>query len=68
VEELRPLTINEAARAFNCPAYMIRTQAKKGEFPVIKVGNRIYIVRAVFEDYLRNGGKRLNEPEQFTRK
>lgn len=55
------LTINETAKEFDFPAYAIRTLVKRGAFPVIQVGNRCYIVRSVFEQYLQKGGE-LYEP------
>ena len=50
------LTINAPAKKFNFPAYAIRTLVKRGEIPVIQAGNRCYIVRSVFEQYLEKGG------------
>lgn len=50
------LTINETAKEFNFPTYAIRTLVKRGEIPVIQAGNRCYIVRSVFEQYLQKGG------------
>ncbi len=51
------LTIRETAEQFQFPEYAIRTLVKNGAFPVIKVGNRCYISREVFMDYLRKGGE-----------
>lgn len=50
------LTIKETAQEFQFPEYAIRTLVKKGAFPVIQVGNRCYIVRDVFAEFLRKGG------------
>jgi len=63
VEQKNALTINETAKAYNFPAFAIRTLVKRQAFPVIQVGNRCYIMRNVFEDYLAKGGD-LYEPEQ----
>ena len=51
------LTIRETAERFQFPEYAIRTLVKTGAFLGIKVGNRCYISRDVFADYLRKGGK-----------
>ena len=50
------LTIRETAQEFQFPEYAIRTLVKQGAFPVIRVGNRCYISRDVFTDYLKKGG------------
>lgn len=50
------LTINETAAEYNFPAFAIRTLVKRKAFPVIQSGNRVYIMRHVFEDYLKTGG------------
>jgi len=55
------LTINETAREYGVPNYGIRGLVKTGKFPVIQCGNRVYISREVFENYLAKGGERLNE-------
>lgn len=51
------LTIKECAREFQFPEFAIRTLVKRGAFPVIQVGNRCYITREVFADYLKKGGE-----------
>ena len=51
------LTSRETAERFQFPDYAIRPLVKNGAFPVIKVGNRCYISRDVFADYLRKGGE-----------
>jgi len=58
VEQKTALTIKETAKAFNFPEYAIRTLIKRGAFPVIQVGNRCYIVRSIFEEYLKTGGEK----------
>ena len=50
------LTIKETAKEFQFPEYAIRTLVKRGAFPVIQVGNRCYITREIFADYIRKGG------------
>lgn len=52
------MTIKETSKTFGFPEYAIRTLVKQGRFPVIQVGKRSYIVKAVFEDYLKTGGAR----------
>ena len=56
MEKKPALTIKECAREFQFPEFAIRTLVKRGAFPVIQVGNRVYIVRDVFGDYLQKGG------------
>jgi len=50
------MTIKETAREFQFPEFAIRSLVKRGAFPVIQVGNRVYIVREVFAEYLKKGG------------
>ena len=50
------LTIAATAKEYGLPEYCIRQLVKRGEFPVIQTGNRCYILRQVFEDYLATGG------------
>ena len=50
------LTIRETAQEFQFPEFAIRTLVKRGAFPVIQVGNRVYIVRDGFAEYLKEGG------------
>lgn len=50
------LTIKETAKEFQFPEFAIRTLVKRGAFPVIQVGNRCYITRDIFADYLKKGG------------
>lgn len=54
------LTIKETSREFNFPEYAIRTLVKRQAFPVIQVGNRCYICRDVFQNYLESGGALYN--------
>ena len=54
--EKTALTIKETSKQFNFPEFAIRTLVKTGAFPVIQCGTRSYIVRAVFEEYLKSGG------------
>ena len=56
------LTIKETAREFQFPEYAIRTLVKRGAFPVIQVGNRCYITREIFADYLKTGGETFVNP------
>lgn len=55
--EKTALTIKETAKEFQFPEYAIRTLVKRGAFPVIQVGNRCYITRDIFADYLQRGGE-----------
>ena len=57
MEQKAALTIKETAREYGFPEYAIRTLVKRGAFPVIQVGNRCYITRAKFEEYLERGGE-----------
>ena len=57
MKEKPALTIKETAAEFQFPEFAIRTLVKRGAFPVIQVGNRVYIVRDVFADYLQKGGE-----------
>ncbi len=56
MEEKTALTIKETAKTYNFPEFAIRTLVKRGAFPVVQVGNRCYIVRSIFEEYLKSGG------------
>ncbi len=56
MEKKPALTLKETAQEFQFPEYAIRTLVKRGDIPVIQVGNRCYVVREVFADYLRKGG------------
>ena len=60
MSERTVLTIRETAREFDFPEYAIRTLVKRQAFPVIQVGNRCYICRDVFHDYLESGGAPYN--------
>ena len=50
------LTIKETAKEFQFPEFAIRRLVKTGAFPVIQVGNRCYITREIFAQYLKEGG------------
>ena len=55
--EKQALTIKETAKEFQFPEWGLRTLVKQGAFPVIQCGNRVYICRDVFAEYLKQGGK-----------
>jgi len=50
------LTIKETAKEFQFPEFAIRRLVKNGAFPVIQIGNRVYITREIFAQYLKEGG------------
>lgn len=50
------LTIKETAKEFQFPEFAIRRLVKNGAFPVIQVGNRVYIAREIFTQFLKEGG------------
>ena len=56
VTEKPALTIKETAKEFQFPEFAIRRLVKNGAFPVIQVGNRVYITREIFAEYLKKGG------------
>lgn len=58
MEQKVALTIKQTAQEYNFPEFAIRTLVKRGAFPVIQAGNRCYIVRSVFEEYLQKGGEK----------
>ncbi|EHL69846.1 MerR family transcriptional regulator [Cloacibacillus evryensis] len=60
MEERKALTIKETAKEFSFPEFAIRTLVKRGAFPVVQVGNRCYIVRDVFAEYLKTGGEKYD--------
>lgn len=60
MEERKALTIKETAKKFSFPEFAIRTLVKRGAFPVVQVGNRCYIVRDVFAEYLKTGGEKYD--------
>lgn len=60
MEERKALTIKETAKEFSFPEFAIRTLVKRGAFPVVQVGNRCYIVRDVFAEYLKTGGAKYD--------
>lgn len=51
-----PLTIRQAAKEYGFPEHTVRILVKRGEFPIVQAGNRVYIMRHVFADYLQSGG------------
>lgn len=51
-----PLTIRQAAQEYEFPEHAVRTLVKRGEFPIVQTGNRVYIMRHVFDQYLQTGG------------
>jgi hypothetical protein len=53
------MTITEAGweyKARGAATFAIRNWAKQGLFPTLKAGNRTYLNRAVFEEFLTKGG------------
>ena len=60
MEEKKALTIKETAKEFSFPEFAIRTLVKRGAFPVVQVGNRCYIVRDIFAEYLKTGGAKYD--------
>lgn len=56
------MTIKETAREYSFPEHGLRGLVKRGELPVIRCGNRSYITRAVFEEFLMKGGT-THEPK-----
>ena len=57
-KEKSALTIPQTAKEYNFPEFAIRTLVKRGAFPVVQVGNRCYIIRSIFEEYLKTGGEK----------
>lgn len=51
-----PLTIRQAAKEYGFPEHAIRNLVKRGEFPIVQTGNRVYIMPHVIEQYLQTGG------------
>ena len=51
-----PLTIRQAAKEYGFPEHAIRSLVKRGEFPIVQTGNRVYIMPHVIEQYLQTGG------------
>ena len=56
MDNAKPMTIKETAQEFSFPEYAIRTRVKRKAFPVVQVGNRAYIMRHIFAEYLQSGG------------
>jgi len=57
MEKKTVLTIRELSKEYSFPEYGLRGLIKRGAFPVILCGNRAYVARQVFEDYLKSGGE-----------
>jgi len=51
-----PLTIRQAAQEYGFQEHAVRTLVKRDEFPIVQTGNRVYIMRHVFDQYLQTGG------------
>ena len=51
-----PLTIRQAAKEYGFPEHAIRSLVKRGEFPIVQTGNRVYIMPHVIDQYLQTGG------------
>lgn len=51
-----PLTIRQAAKEYGFPEHAIRNLVKRGEFPIVQTGNRVYIMPHAIEQYLQTGG------------
>ena len=60
--EKRALTIRETAREFGIAEFCIRTLVKQCKFSVIQSGNRVYILREIFDAYLQTGGEAYKPP------
>ena len=61
MNEQKMLTIRQAAQMFGYPEFGLRGLVKRGAFPVIRCGNRCYIVRAILEAYLEKEGVRYTQ-------
>ena len=62
-EQKEILTITELGREYKqrgIATFAIRNWAKQGLFPTLKAGNRTYINRSIFEEYLKSGSVRNN--------
>jgi hypothetical protein len=67
MEEREALTIRETARAYRFPEFTLRCLVKQGKFPVIQTGAKVWILRHVFEDFIKKGGE-VYDPHYSTRK
>lgn len=56
MENKTVLTIKECSREYQFPEFGLRTLIKTKKIPVIQCGSRCYIVKAVFEEFLKSGG------------
>lgn len=63
MDDKNVLTIRETSKSFGFPEFAIRKLVKNGQLPIIQVGNRAYIVRTVFEEYLENGGSKYESAQ-----
>lgn len=51
------MTIRQAAQEYGFPEFGLRNLIKRGAIPAIRCGNRCYITRTVFEEFLKKGGE-----------
>jgi phage antirepressor YoqD-like protein len=58
VKEKTVITVRETAKEYGIPEHGLRNLIKSGEVPTIKCGNRHYISRPQFENYLLRGSER----------
>ena len=49
------MTIKQTAQKYGIPEHALRKLVRKEVFPIIKAGNRTYISKSAFEDFLRYG-------------
>jgi hypothetical protein len=54
VNEKKSFTMS---KEYGFPEYGIRRLIKQGAFPVIRSGNRCYVSRQVFDEYIKSGGE-----------
>jgi hypothetical protein len=50
-------TIKQVSQEYDFPEWGLRGLVKRQAFPTIKCGNRTYIVREIFENFLKSGGE-----------
>ena len=62
------LTIRECSKEYQFPEFGLRTLIKTGKIPVISCGNRCYITRKAFEDYIAKGGEKKSDTGKTTGK
>jgi excisionase family DNA binding protein len=69
VAERRTLTVEEAGRLLGISRTLAYQAARRGELPIIRIGKRYLVVRALLEQMLvdyqewRNSGKNLSASE-----